>query len=603
MSLFVPFLLDVFLAWLALPLAERFAVAVLLLGSPAVWIFETVRHWRLLHRNAGTLGLAPVSARGRLLDDLGPGGVAAALRAELFRIQEALERVLGNRPVPYVAPAIGRDTGYYLVGLRQEASIPEDVREPEAQKIEQQIVLKVGGVTLPVGELLDTIVALIGAFPVPFRARYRRSLIEISLVNSGDQTRLTVSRAGPPRDPAIPKAGRSIVFTETVETKTLEDLGGVIRDAAFMILQIQGSFGSRWRSMRYLLDGLVTLDEYRRTGKKEARDLARQHMRSAAEADPENLEALYFHGVMTMVDQTDGAIDEAIRCFERTLDSKHEKLRSLAHTGLAYCLAQQWHRLGRRRGDVLEQAARHADHAEREWIESQPARGKGKPVLHPLIPYTRALVSTVDEGSAAAQDERTQRFMKACGLYREAIALQPDNGMFYNNLGWVLLKLAEWGVEELPEEHRSAEDSPRIASLSETYLLRAVGLNPSNKLTHANLCLLYSVAPFRRENRDMYRARSRYHGLKAVQIDPGYVNGHRDLAVALVRHGEMNEAYAHFTKALDLADLPEKDREIIADLVREVRAHGPAGKSELKRWQEPDPSLLEPRMPDPPQTA
>ncbi len=92
---------------------------------------------------------------------------------------------------------------------------------------------------------------------------------------------------------------------------------------------------------------------------------------------------------------------------------------------------------------------------------------------------------------------------------------------------------------------------------------------------------------------DEFIQRCRYHGLKAVQLDPMYINGYRDLAVSLIRHGRYNEAYQYFRKALKLAVVVDKDLEIIADAVK-VLKKCQVSSAELNRWRHPDPRLLEP---------
>ncbi len=620
MNLLTFFLKDLFRAWLDLPFAERAIVLILVVESPVIWVFETIQYRRLIKKNkdSNTLGLAPVSVRGRLLEDLGPGGVAEALRAELFNIREARDRVLGDRPAPYLAPAIGADTGYYLVGLRHEAPIPQDVQEEAAaQRIEQSVVLRVGSVSIPISEILDLLLTVFSAFPVPYREQYRRTLIHVSLMQSGDQIRLTVGRlprsAGGrrrARNEASPPSSSRSLFTETVTAKTLEDVNGIVRDAAFMILEMQNLFdGRRWQSMRLLLDGVQALDDYRRTGSSEARDRAREHMRDAAQADPQNVEALYYHGAMTMIDRTDHSIEEAIRCFDhvRTFKSEHgekedklARLRAMAHLGLAYCYAQQWHRLGNRRHQVLDQAKLHTEMAQQEWdcfrtsLKKSSKKTTGSVANHPLIPYTWALVTTVNEEKESPTDDRTSRFLKAYDLYRQAVDLQSENGMFYNNAGWVLLKLTEWGIKTLAKEFQRENETAEIALLAEAFLQKSLGLNPTNKLAHANLCLLYSLPPFCDEQDKTGLNRSRYYGLKAVEIDPEYINGYRDLAVAFIRYDELDDAYKYYTAALQKAELPDKDSEIIRDVLNELEKHAKLNDDQMKRWKNPDPALLSP---------
>lgn len=613
--------------WEMLDLVPRWAILSLLIGLPAGYVVEAARYGFLLGKR-NTLHLAPISAKGKILAEMGTGGVALALRAELVSITDVLQSVLGNRAAPYFAPAAGRDTGYYLVGLRQEAPIPTKLREQQELRVQQEIVLKIGTMSIPISDLANTFAALLGAILIPFRTRYRNSTIKVSMAASGEQTRLTVHLAGeyagdlsvfswvkavvtwvkrvltsnvdPPTQP--------VVFTATRTTRTLKETNELIRDAAFMILHIHGSFKGRdWRSMRFLLDGIGKLNEYRRTGTATARNQAKECFHRAAVADPtNNHEALYYHGVMTMVDRTAEAIGEAQRYFETALSATSQpQLRALLHTGLAYCYAQQFHRLAKLNPEVLDKGTYHAREAEREWHLAQAERSTPAQ-LHPLIPYTYALVSHVDEGSKETHQKRLDRFVQAARRYRQAIDLQNDNGMFYNNLAWVLLKLAEWGEEVLPpgldlnlDPGKGASDQ-KVAPLAEQYFQRALGLNPHNKLSHSNLCLLYSTRWFREHPEKSFLRRCRYHGLKAITLDANYINGHRDLAVALVRYGELDEAYEFYTKALELAEHPDKDEEIHRDLVQEVetyqeRSRKRVSKKEWKRWREPDEWLFQPR--------
>jgi tetratricopeptide (TPR) repeat protein len=276
------------------------------------------------------------------------------------------------------------------------------------------------------------------------------------------------------------------------------------------------------------------------------------------------------------------------------LVTPYAQLRALLHSGLAYCRAQEFHHLGRFKPQVLDEALRHAETAGAEWTKYQDEQKQRDPratvPLHPLIPYTLALVTTVNEGAVADHSERVARFTRACELYARAIALDPHNGLFHNNLGWVLLKLAQWGIDQ----GGLAGGTPTVLG-SEEHLRRSLELNPRNRLTHANLCLLYSLPHFRDQTGSLYLSRCRYHGLKAVQLEKRYINGYRDLAVALVRYGELDEAYTHFVEALRLADSPEKDQEIIRDVVAEVEQRGES-PPELERWRQPDPKLLHPRV-------
>jgi hypothetical protein len=100
--------------------------------------------------------------------------------------------------------------------------------------------------------------------------------------------------------------------------------------------------------------------------------------------------------------------------------------------------------------------------------------------------------------------------------------------------------------------------------------------------------LLYSTPWYREQQEEgsgePYVHRCVYHGKKAIQIDPKYINGHRDLAIGLIRYGRLERAKPLYLKALELADAPDKDEEIIKDALREVQ--------ELKDRAAPLPSSL-----------
>ena len=72
-----------------------------------------------------------------------------------------------------------------------------------------------------------------------------------------------------------------------------------------------------------------------------------------------------------------------------------------------------------------------------------------------------------------------------------------------------------------------------------------------------------------------------------------YINGHRDLALSLIRYGEFDEAEKYFKKALRFAAVVDKDLEIIEDTLK-VLDEIEAGEKIRKRFAHPDQELLEP---------
>ena len=627
--------------WVELSLVERCLIATLVIGSPAIYIFETIRYWRLL-KQQDIVHLAPIRMKGQILTNMGPDGVTSILSSELFSIIAILQNILGEKPAPYLAPATRRDTGYFLVGLRVDAPIPVKIQEENILKVEEEIVLRVGAFNLPISSILNFMLAVLGALPVPFRTIYKKSLIQISMISIGDQTRIVLNRLRDRKlkysrlsehaaNPQLEGTDQSpIIFTETKTTKTLGDLNNLIRDAAFMILQAHGSFAGRnWRSMRHLIDGLIMLDEYRRTGCNESKSQAQKNFQEAVAADPRNNpEAQYLHGVMSMVDRTAESMEEAIREFESALDkTENRQLRALLHTGLAYRNSQKAHALSKFNSEIIKEAKCHAMDAAYEWLGYLDKKGRAihapkqktnnsetvtkefkqlcelsfeqlegmegeriRKGLHPLIPYTFALMIIADREFELDPEKRKEQLIIAARLYRQAIDLEPDNGMFYNNLGWVLMRLAEWGVGELTVDLQlTKRHSPRnTALLSEEYLKRAIGLNPSNKLAHANLCLLYSIDWFRRQADESFSVRSEYHGLKAIQLDPSYINGYRDLSIGLLRYSKLEKAYLYYNEALKRAEDPDKYHEIINLMVSEVRQCQKLSQEDIDVWQKPN---------------
>ncbi|GAG86827.1 unnamed protein product, partial [marine sediment metagenome] len=128
-------------------------------------------------------------------------------------------------------------------------------------------------------------------------------------------------------------------------------------------------------------------------------------------------------------------------------------------------------------------------------------------------------------------------------------------------------------------------------------------LGKKNKLSNANLCLLYATPYFRKKSEESeipekYFIKCRSHGEKAIEIDPGYINGYRDLTVSMIRYGKLNEAYKYYLKALEKAVEPDKDLEIIRDVIK-VLVQMSVSEDEQKRFRNPPKKLLVPPKPTP----
>jgi len=560
----------------------------------AAYVYATWWYWRHSRESDDKIHLAPISVKGGISKELGSRVVGLLLRTQFDAIAETFRKATGSNVSDFAAEAVAADFPSMNAAL---VDAPLEIVSSEL-KVKEELVVAIGPVKVPVGAMVNLFVALLRVLPVPFRRRYLASLLHVSVVSVDNETQLLVYRKEPrsvlreSSKPEVvdPSGSQPMLLARTTEIKGLTEFNDLLQDAAFMILQLHGGFeGRNWLGMRCFADGLEALDEYRQTTKDELLKMAKENFGRAVAADAENYEAAYFYGYMLLFERTRESIAKAIRLFRRAVKTKQLKLKALANTGLAHCYAQQFHRLAKRKDDVLGEASKHAEKARWQWIKAT-----GSQTLHPLILYVMALSKVVDEGSGREDEEVKKRFGDAADELLKAIELEPDNAMFYNTLGWLYLKLAE--QEDVKDDDGI---SPKLAGSpterAEYYIRIALDLNPQNKLSHANLCLLYATPRYRtgKEKTEEYLVRCRYHGLKAIQLYPKYINGHRDLALSLIRYGEFDEAEKYFKKALRFAAVVDKDLEIIEDTVRVLREEG-AGEEVLKRFAHPDPELLEP---------
>ena len=420
------------------------------------------------------------------------------------------------------------------------------------------------------------------------------------LTSCDDETTLLVYRGSRlPRDsdkrtstPVDGERHGPRVYVKTVKGASLTILADLLRDAAFMILSLlKGSKlpGQNWTGFRFFSDGLEAIEEFRQSGDNSRMDAAEQYFERAVKADPECHDALYCYGFLLLRRRKRDSIGKAESLFLRALETKNQRLKALAHTGVANCHIQGFHRLAQRRNEILEKAQYQARKGEREWraaLESRPDRGSKTIEHHPWIFGTLAWIEVVDEGTRG--DRPKQRFISSLPKHLEAVTLWPRSSTLHNVLGWVLLKLAEWGETELPDETGLAGHP---ADRAEECFNKVLGLNPSNRNTHANLCLLYATPKFR--GAAEFLKKCLWHGREAIRLDPEYINGHRDLALSLIRHGELDEAYHYYEIALRLAKVYDKDEEIIRDTSDVLEEMG-ISEPERRRWSHPDPGLREP---------
>ena len=568
-----------------------------ILGAAIVFLvaFQVVmmrRYKRLAERAAERPNIAPVSTEGAIPADL-RSAARSKLDGEFHAVRQTYGRIL-NRPGFLSTPvSIGREFGAMMelaiaslnVGTWEQ---PVELKLEDALK---NIMVKAKVFEAPLGTIVKLLSWLIHRVPAPYRRRYMASLIHVLLVSVGKETQIQISRregsaAPAPVADSEPKPPMVLTHIAAIQDQDYN----LLRDAAFMILQVHGKAfpGLHWQSMRDFTDGLGALDVYRRTAKPNAAEKAyaraKQCFRQAAVADPNHHEAFCFLGSILVAERTEESIGEAIKFFEHALKTPRREFRAFVNAGLAHCYSQQWHRLARRQPAVLTKAREYAADALKDCGGTEP---------DPWIQYTQALVIIVDEGSGCeSSEELKKQFVPAITGCNRAIQSQPENALFHNTVGWMLLKLVEGGVGELtPQDGVPEELAGNAAETAEVFLKRSIDLSSANKLSHANLCLLYATEHFRKQQ---YLDSCEFHGLEAVGIDLQYINGYRNLAVSMLRYGEVDRAYPYFEKALELAHEIEKDREIIGDALKVLETIEGVSEQEEQRWREPNPELLKP---------
>jgi len=570
-------ILELIFKWLS----ENWQIAVIAIA--AAYVYATWWYWRRSREADDKIHLAPISVKGGISEKLGAREVGLLLRTQLDAIKETFRKATGSNVSDFAAEAVSAEfpsINAALVDVSLKAVSSE-------LRVKEDLVFTIGPVKISVNAIIDLLCALPRKVPVFFRRRYLASLFHVSVVSVENETQLLVYRKG----------SQPTLLAKSGEIKGIIDFNDLLRDAAFMLLQIQGGFEGRyWLGMRYFADGLDALDEYRNTSKDKLLKTAKESFGLAVAADSENYEATYFYGYMLLFERTRESIATAIQLFERVVKTEDKKLKALAKTGLAHCYAQQFHRLAKREDNLLAKAGELVEEAGKLWKEETE-----KKTVHRLILYTQALSMIADEGKGKPIEEVKKRFLAAACLLLEATKEEPDNAMFFNTLGWLFLKLAQRRIKNVVAQDVKAEDGiakelvGSTAESAEYYTRVALDLYPQNKLSHANLCLLYATPRYldEEEKKDEHLIRCRYHGLKAIQLDPKYINGHRDLAQSLIRYGEFDEAEKYFKKALRFAAVVDKDLEIIEDTVGVLRDEG-AGEEVLKRFAHPDPKLLKP---------
>ena len=401
-------------------------------------------------------------------------------------------------------------------------------------------------------------------------------------------------------------APRPTALEKTAQITNVSAVPGLIRDTAFMILQLHGTVDRNRQlvSVRHFTEGLKALKAHALIDHPELQTRAKQEFHLAVHEDPHYYEALYFYATLTLEERTEDSINSAITLFRRALEAtlmgqntsapilgvdqvnvqkrrkdQHCKRLGFANAGLAHCYFQQAHRL-ESGSDAARNARQHAEEAGKQWAAADQDP-------HSWILYVQAIAGIIDHPRAEPPADKNKRFATVADQLRRAIEIDennssPKNWRYYNTLGWSMLQVAESSVPSLDGIEVPGGPSRSAAEIAQQYFEESLQLDPDNKLSHANLCRLHATRDYRSKPEHLEKCRD--HGLKAITIDPKYVEGYGDFAVSLVRHKKFDEAHRYYLRARDLAEkTPAKQKRIRKDALEALNEIG-AGAGESQRW-------------------
>lgn len=481
-----------------------------------------------------------------------------------------------------------------LIASYLKLKLESEIYIPSSKEITEdfdKVTLKTKLFDATLGTLIRTLRELRRMLPAYGKRKFMGNIVNIEFTQDDNQVKVNVWRRNrnslreveKEQDTTLPPENLVYKVPPGVETSK------IIRATSFMVLEIYdlGLFRLNWHGMKHFVDGLVHLADYCSSIKPDMADLnlAKQEFKTTTEKDPNATEACCLLGAMQLAERTNESIRIAIKCFKQALNKEQDDgpFQTFGHTGLAHCYLQEYHRCGKRKPGVLRKANDHIQLATQFSDAKEP---------QPWIKYTQAIAKVVDEARGLSADDAREQLVPGANLCAEALELEPDNPIFINGLGWILLKLAEKGVLELTAaDGAHPQLVGNVAKLSEHFFTLSIELDPGNKLAYANLCLLFATSPFRKKTE--YIRKCLFNGKKAVSIDPHYINGYRDLALSLLWHGELKEARKYYMKALEEARNITKDQEIMNDAQAVLNEIG-ADEATRKDWSNPPSHLLEP---------
>ncbi len=454
------FAYDLLLSWVAQTPFDRWLIALFVLGFPLAYLNASLRYRRLAREALHSPHLAPLTMNGGAAEALGLVVAGKLLRAHLARWHEIFLNEATRHDIIYTAH-LADISPKLQEELRK--GLPAKIEAPKV-RLDEELVLELGPFKLPIGAIVNLFSKLLHIVPVPFRSGFLAAQIHVMFTSFEYETTLVVFRgASLPRSTSARSFANFVgatdgprVHVKTVGGGDLTNLIDLLEDAAFMILHFQHGEslpGRNWAGLRPFAEGLDAIERFRTTGNNRHMHEAEEYFERASKVDPENTEALYCYAFLLLRRRKRESIEKAKGLFLRAAETKTNVLKALAHTGAANCYIQEFHRLALCGGEVLENARHHGTIAEREW-RARPRSAKEQTThtseLHPWILSTLALVEVVDEGTEENRQETIQRFLSSLHLHVRAVQQSPQSSTVQNVLGWVLMKLVEWNVQEIP---------------------------------------------------------------------------------------------------------------------------------------------------------
>lgn len=159
----------------------------------------------------------------------------------------------------------------------------------------------------------------------------------------------------------------------------------------------------------------------------------------------------------------------------------------------------------------------------------------------------------------APEEKKVENYERARELAEKAIEMDPNYGYAYYVTGASIGQLAEFaGIVK----------SLFMLGDFDHFIGKAMEMMPTNNLPFLAMGMRYRDTPWPFKNYD----KSEELLLKAINLDPDYINSYYELALLYEKWGKMDKAAEYFQKVLELPLEPEYE------------AQGKESKEEAEKW-------------------